>query len=377
MSYAILRIEKHKTIDTIRHAVAHQLREIHTPNADPKRRHLNKDSVKSSAEVVAEFERRAVNVKISTRGIDKLGRDQRSVFVIEYLLAVPPSASWKNDREKVKKWAEASLNFLEKKHGKQAVLSYHLQFDEQTPHLAVFVDTIKNTPKGRVFDAKRYADGSKKLSALQTAYADAMKPFGLVRGVEGSKATHEKTKKYRARLAKPLPVAPSRLDLILMNDGERLEYVRTLEAHHAEAEAKAEKLAKANERQAAALTSLNTRLDSLKDDAALMLKAAARLLKNAFTREEFEKVLGVEIKGKQDVFDAVLRSGKYTDKASTFAHAFALVSALMPNKAGKSWEELARVEAQKPQPAPPKPLEDPQTVTAVRMPPPSPPRPKI
>lgn len=374
MDFAILRTAKHKSIGTIQSAVAHQLREIHTPNANPKLRPKNIDSVKTSAEVVADIEKRLEGVDIPKRGFDKRGRDQRPVLAIEYLLAVPPSAAWKKDRKKVKEWAQASLAFIEAKHGKASVLSYHVQFDEQTPHLAVFVDTLKDTPKGKVLDAKRFLGGGFKLSKIQDAYAEAMKPFGLSRGVQGSKATHEETKKYRARVNKAKVTPPTRLNLILMTDEERLEYVRTIEAQHAEAEATAERLAKANERQAASITSLHARLDTLKEDAALMLKAGAKLLKNAFTREEFEKALGVDIKGKQDVFDAVLKSGKYADKATTFAHAFALVSALMPSKSGKSWEDLARVEAQKPKPAPPKPQEDPQTVTAIRMPPP---RPKI
>jgi hypothetical protein len=366
---AILRVTKHKTEDTIRHAVAHQLREIPTENADPKRRNLNRDSVKSSVEVLEEFERRAVGVKRNKREKDKRGRDQRSVIALEYLMAVPPSADWKRDGERVSAWAKASLAFVEEKHGKGAVLSYHLQLDEQTPHLAVFVDTIKNTPKGRVFDAKRYTDGGKKLSQLQTAYASKMAPFGLSRGVEGSTATHQETKRYRARLKKGKQKPPSRLDLLGMGDADRLDYLRTLEAKEAEARAEVERLAKVNEKQAAKIAGLHRSLDGLKEDAALMLKAGARLLKSAFTREEFEKALGVEIKGKQDVFDAVLKSGKYTDKATTFAHAFALVAAVMPSKSGKSWEELARVETQKPQPAPQKALEEPQTVTAVRLPP--------
>ena len=368
MDFAILRTDKHKSIGTIQSAVAHQLREIHTPNANPKKRHKNIDSVKTSAEVVADIEKRLEGVAIPKRGFDKRGRDQRPVLAIEYLMAVPPSASWKKDRDKVKEWAKVSLEFIEAKHGKASVLSYHVQFDEQTPHLAVFVDTLKNTPKGKVLDAKRFLNGGSKLSKIQDDYAALVARFGLSRGVKGSKATHEETKKYRARVNAPTVTPPTRLDLILMGDDDRLEYVRTIEAKHAEATHHAERLAKANERQAAAITSLNTRLDTLKEDAALMLKAGAKLLKSAFTREEFEKALGVDIKGKQDVFDAVLKSGKYADKATTFAHAFALVSALMPSKSGKSWEELARVEAQKPKQAPPKPQEDPQTVTAVRLP---------
>jgi hypothetical protein len=74
----------------------------------------------------------------------------------------------------------------------------------------------------------------------------------------------------------------------------------------------------------------------------LVIKAAAKLLKNTYTKAEFSKAMGVEIVGKQDVFDAVLKSDKYKNQCSSFAHAFALVSSKLPPKNGGKWEELAK-----------------------------------
>lgn len=361
MTYAILRIGKHKTTASIRGAVAHQLREIDTPNADPKRRAQNIDSMKSSAEVVAEFERRSVDVKKTKRGVDKLGRDQRSVIALEYLLGISPTAKWKKDRSKVKDWAKASLQFLEAKHGKGSILSYHLQFDEQTPHLAVFVDTIKNTPKGRVFDAKRFTDGGDKLSDLQTKYAEAMKPFGLNRGVKGSKATHQKTKRYRARVNAPVPALPSRLSLLTMASDDLSGLVKTLHAQASESRARLEDLEAERVRNAEALTWEREKVELLEKDQELTRKAVARMIKDTYTREEFSKVMGVELVGKADIFDAMVKAGE----ASGFAHAVALVATKMPPKNGGTWEAVARVEVQKPIQAPTRGQEGPQS--AIRM----------
>lgn len=348
MTYAILRIDKHKTVADIKGNVAHQLREIDTPNADPKRRHLNIDSVKSSAEVLAEFERRTVDVKKTKRGMDKKGRDQRSVIALEYLLGISPTATWKKDRSKVKDWAKASLQFLEAKHGKGAILSYHLQFDEQTPHLAVFVDTIKNGPKGKVFNAKRFTDGGDKLSALQTQYAEAMKPFGLNRGVKGSKATHQKTKRYRARVNAQVPPLPSRVSLFLMPEDDQLSLLKTLHAQASESRARVEDLEAERVRSAHALTWEREKVELLKKDQELTRKAVARMIKDTYTRDEFSKVMGVELVGKADIFDAMVKAGS----ATGFAHAVALVATKMPPKNGGTWETLARVEVQKPIQAP-------------------------
>jgi hypothetical protein len=357
MAYTILRIDKHKSIADIKGRVAHQLREIDTPNADPKRRHLNIDSLKSSAEVVAEFERRTVDVKKTNRGKDKNGKDQRSVIALEYLLGISPTATWKKDRSKVKEWAKASLEFLEKKHGKGAVLSYHLQFDEQTPHLAVFVDTIKNGPNGKVFDAKRFTDGGDKLSALQTLYADAMKPFGLNRGVKGSKATHQKTKRYRARVNAQVPPLPSRLSLLTMSEDDQLGLLKTLHAQASESRARVEDLEAERIRSAQALTWEREKVELLRKDQDLTRKAVARMIKDTYTRAEFSKVMGIELVGKADIFEAMVKAGE----ATGFAHAVALVATKMPPKNGGTWETLARVEVQKPIEAPSRAQKGPQS----------------
>jgi hypothetical protein len=333
--YAIIRTKKHKSPGTLKSAVGHQLREMKTPNADPTKHRLNFDSVKSSNEAVENLERLLAGVKVEKRGFDKRGKDQRTVLAIEYLMALPPDADFLNDKERVKSWATASLDFVRAKHGAANVVSYHLQLDEKTPHLAVFVAPMV---KGRL-DAKAFLGGPAKLSKIQDAYALAMSPFGLVRGIKNSKARHERVGKYYERATKPAVPPPSRFDLLLMGDSERMEYLRTLEAQHAEALAKTERLLDAQQRQAVRITNQSDHIETLRENEALARKATAKMLKNTFTPAEFEKALGVSLKGKADIFDALIAAGE----ASNFAQALAKVVIAMPAGKEAAWTAKPRL----------------------------------
>ena len=57
-----------------------------------------------------------------------------------------------------------------------------------SPHIHAFVVPIDE--RGRL-NAKRFTDGSRAMSALQSSYADSVKETGLKRGVSGSSARHQ------------------------------------------------------------------------------------------------------------------------------------------------------------------------------------------
>ncbi|WP_223952241.1 plasmid recombination protein, partial [Aeromonas hydrophila] len=69
--------------------------------------------------------------------------------------------------------------------------SIHL--DEKTPHMSAFV--VPLTKDGRL-SAKEFIGNRTKMSNDQSSYAEAVKHLGLVRGIEGSKATHKRIKAH-------------------------------------------------------------------------------------------------------------------------------------------------------------------------------------
>jgi hypothetical protein len=124
------------------------------------------------------------------------------------------------------KWAEANIAFLKDKFGEQNVVSCTLHQDELTPHFHAVV--VPLTADGRL--SAKDVFNPKTLRALQTEYAEAMKPFGMERGVEHSRAKHEvmrhvygaqeRSRGELATLTKPEPATrlsiegPSGLDLV-------------------------------------------------------------------------------------------------------------------------------------------------------------------
>ena len=180
MSYAILRIEKLKTMGHVVAAAEHQLRQRPTANADPAK------SIEilhgSSTDPVGDFEK-----LLPER------RRTNAVLGLDVFLGASPEyfgRPW--DAGKIEAWKEASMDFLKKKFG-DGLVSATLHLDETTPHIQALV--VPLDVKGKL-NARAITGGPAKLRGLQSEYAEACKHLGLKRGIEGSKATHVKVGQY-------------------------------------------------------------------------------------------------------------------------------------------------------------------------------------
>ncbi|WP_460512439.1 MobV family relaxase, partial [Hymenobacter latericoloratus] len=171
--------------------------------------------------------------ELATERIQEAGAKVRhdSVRGVEVLLTASPEAfkrqadgspnDWHGSE-----WAEANIAFLKAQFGEKNVVSCTLHQDELTPHFHAVVVPI--TEDGRLSAKDRF--NPKTLRQLQTDYAEAMKPFGMERGVEHSRAKHEvmrhvygaqeRSRGELATLTKPEPATrlsiegPSGLDLV-------------------------------------------------------------------------------------------------------------------------------------------------------------------
>ena len=72
-----------------------------------------------------------------------------------------------------------------------------LHLDETTPHIHAAIVPIN---PGASLSAKKYWGEAEGLRQLQTDYATAMRPMGLTRGIEGSKAKHTAIKAFYGAL---------------------------------------------------------------------------------------------------------------------------------------------------------------------------------
>ena len=67
----------------------------------------------------------------------------------------------------------------------------YLLLYEATPHIHAMITPIDRDSGEPKFNAKKWLGGRALMSQMQTNYAEAMKQFGLQRGEENSRATHQ------------------------------------------------------------------------------------------------------------------------------------------------------------------------------------------
>ena len=97
-------------------------------------------------------------------------------------------------------WITANLEWCEEKFGRENIVRFNVHLDEKTPHIHCVWCPI--TEDGRL-SAQEWIGNSKKLEALQSSYAEKMKPFGLERGISSDKK-HVDTEEWRRERANSL-----------------------------------------------------------------------------------------------------------------------------------------------------------------------------
>ena len=190
MSFAIYRTAKLKSMGEIGGSLSHTYRTRPTPNADENKLHLNKHMFETYNQCFFAL-KNAIPEK----------RRSNAVLCIEHLITASPTWSgWGTKKEE--EFFKKSLEFLNKKYGKENVIACSIHRDETTPHLIVYVVPIDE--KGGL-NAKKWLGGRSKLSQTQTDFANEVKSLGLERGLENSKARHKTLKKYYAVVNEPTP----------------------------------------------------------------------------------------------------------------------------------------------------------------------------
>ena len=202
MAYAILRTAKLKTLRHISNtAELHNQRLNNVQNANPDLAHLN---IHMGAKNVAD----RVNQIIRDNDINVR---KNAVIAVEYLLTASPEFFANKSKAQVSEWIKSNISYLKNNHPN--LVSVDVHFDETTPHIHAIVVPVVSKAKtlkdGTVkqyntLDATQWLGGAKKLKNMQTDYAKAMKPFGLERGIEGSKAHHKDIKKFYGELNKAI-----------------------------------------------------------------------------------------------------------------------------------------------------------------------------
>lgn len=197
--YAILRTQKLKAVQAVRRSLMHAFRDMDTPNADPDKTPDNAQIGATSTEEALENFSARLNTQKHLR--------KNGVLAIEYLMTGSPEAMAMMSREAQDAYFEDALTWLRKRHGEENVFYAGIHRDESTPHMYAYVVPIDERGK---LNCSAYLGNARALSAMQTEYANAVgSRYGLIRGIEGSKAKHERVKRHYAVISQKNEVKTS------------------------------------------------------------------------------------------------------------------------------------------------------------------------
>lgn len=225
--YSIIRTKKLKSFGAISRSSRHTFREQPTPNANPQMSQRNRIvGAKTTDELLVAFK----NSLPEKRRTD-------AVLCIEYMITASPEAFKRhggNLNDLGNGYFRDALSWLHQRHGAANVLCSVVHLDESTPHLVAYV--VPLTKEGKL-SAREFLGGPKVLRSLQDSFHAACgAPRGLLRGIQGSKAKHDKVSAFYTALTRA-GEAPKLTSL---------DYVSKALGHETEAWSQAVTLAEAN-----------------------------------------------------------------------------------------------------------------------------------
>jgi len=206
MGFAVYHMEKGKTsCGGIGNHIDRAAGAEHSyPHADPERRgenrscevnsHCKKPLHQAIADRISEGYRgkkaiRSDAVKYQTHILTGTHGDMERIF---------------SDGKTARAWISANQRFIIDEFGKENIVRFVLHMDERTPHIHAV--TIPLTNDGRL-SAKEVTGNRSDMQARQDRYAEAMKPFGLERGIRNTGISHEGAREYYARMEHALKTA--------------------------------------------------------------------------------------------------------------------------------------------------------------------------
>lgn len=315
MAFAVLHIEKAKS--SVGGLGDHNDRSNIPLNADPEKQDLNRVIIDHNEHGGL---KEAIENRISKgyKGQKKIRKD--AVRAMNIVL------SGSHDRMKeidesgnIDKWIKDNQKFLENEFGKENIVSLYCHRDERTPHLHAVVVPLTT---GGQLSAKKVMGNRIIMSQRQSRYGESMSKWGLSRGIEGSRATHDSVQEYYSRLKDPTRAELHSIKEIEKNTSgfkgflglskEKLYEIPkdVLDDFILSEKAKVEELSRQNENLYKHVDSLKRELDHVQASKASLGKTKEMLerkliniatkIKNAQTIEEVKSLLSTNNKGRSE-----------------------------------------------------------------------------
>lgn len=183
MVFAIMRAKKLKGMGSVAASLQHCYRDRDTPNADQTRTADNDHRAAQSTDQAMGKLRELLPEK----------RRKDAVLAVEYVMTASPEWWTKASQEQQADFFDQAHKWLADKYGADRIITATVHKDETSPHLSAFV--VPLTQDGRL-SAKEFIGNRPKMTADQTSFAKAVEHLGLERGIERSRATHQRVKTH-------------------------------------------------------------------------------------------------------------------------------------------------------------------------------------
>lgn len=188
MGYAILRLQKLKAGVSVRRSLLHAFREQPTPNADPNLLDANTHFGASNVEEAMQRFQERLPAKVRSN----------AVLAVEFLVTGSPEDMASKSRAEQDQYFHDALGWLERRHGAENIIYAGIHRDETTPHLYAYIVPIDERGK---LNCRSFYGGAAALREMQTEFADLVgRKHGLERGIEGSRATHQRVARHYGAL---------------------------------------------------------------------------------------------------------------------------------------------------------------------------------
>lgn len=190
--YQIMRLQKIKSVYSLKRSMAHAYRDQATPNADPALLADNQTvGAKSARQAINRYQERLDTVRGAIR--------KNAVYAVEYLVTASPEWFETASLADQTRYFNNALKWLKAQYGSENFIAGGVHRDEKTPHLYAYFIPLKDNK----LNAKHYVGGHRdRLSQMQTDFHESVsKQFGLERGQQGSKATHTAVKNWYSMIA--------------------------------------------------------------------------------------------------------------------------------------------------------------------------------
>ena len=192
-AFAILRVHKLRSPDRIKAAAAHNRRDGQVPNADPTRRSVAQ--LATNVPILEQIET-VIRRRVTHPGARVRANSVRAMEVVlsaspEYFRPWAPERSGEWDQKRMRAWVGAAWDWLGREMPGELV-DVRLHLDEATPHLQAILVPV--TADGRLSANELFTRAT--LRGLQTRYAAALGELGIRRGIQGSRARHDRVQKF-------------------------------------------------------------------------------------------------------------------------------------------------------------------------------------